>query len=119
MLLTRLIPLPLGISLALMVPKAAKAVTPETWTCAKWLDGREHQGSATMETWVHGYVTSSNQWALALGWAIQPLFAPTVLSLLDQGCKSQPNARLTDILNVIQSQLLHGNRRHGRQRGSN
>jgi len=114
MFLARLSRLSLGISLALVALVAAKAESPETWTCAKWLDGREHHQSTTMETWVHGYVTSSNQWALALGWAIPPLFAPAVLSLLDQGCKLQPNARFADVLNVVLSELLRARDRKPR-----
>jgi hypothetical protein len=107
---------PLGISLlALMVPMAAEAETPETWTCAKWLDGREHHQSTTMEIWVQGYLTSSNQWASALGWAVPPLRVREVLSLLDQGCKSQPNAHLADVLDAIQSEQLRTNWRDGKQ----
>jgi hypothetical protein len=51
-----------------------------------------------METWVQGYVTSSNEWTLALGWTVTPLQGPQVLPLLDQSCKSTPNARPADVV---------------------
>jgi hypothetical protein len=78
-------------------------------TCARWLDGREQHLSTTMETWVHGYLTSSNQWALALGLAEAPLLIPDLLKLIDQSCKSSPDARLANVvLDVIWSELSRG-----------
>ena len=111
--MARLSPLPVAASLALVAPAQAESIG--TRTCAKWLDGREHHLSTTMETWVHGYVTSSNQWALTLGLRVTPLPVPKVLSLLDQSCKSTPDARLADVLYVIPSELLRANRRDGEQ----
>jgi hypothetical protein len=55
------------ISLTLMTSVAAHPEPIGTRTCARWLDGREQHLSTTMETWVEGYLASSNQWALALG----------------------------------------------------
>ena len=107
--MARLSPLPVAISLALVAPAQAESIG--TRTCAKWLDGREHHQSTTMETWVHGYITSSNQWALALGWTVTPLLVSEALSLLDQSCKSAPNARPADVLDMIQSEFLPANRR--------
>ena len=113
MLMARLSPLPVGISLALAAPAPAQPESIATGTCARWLDGREHHQSKTMETWLQGYLTSSNQWAVALGWAVPPLRVGEVLSLLDQSCRSQPNAQLADVLDVIQSELLRENWRDG------
>lgn len=117
MLMARLSPLPVGISLALVAPAPAQPESIGNRTCARWLDGREHHQSTTMETWVQGYLTSSNQWALALGWAVPPFRISEALSLLDQGCKSQPNADLADVLDAIQSELLRANWSDGKQRG--
>jgi hypothetical protein len=114
MLTTRLGPLPVAISLAFAAPAAAQPEPAETWTCARWLDGREHHRSKTMETWVHGYLTSSNQWALALGWTATPLLLADVLTLLDKNCKSTPNAPLAEVLDVIQSEFLRANWRDGK-----
>jgi hypothetical protein len=80
-----------------------------TRTCARWLDGREQHLSTTMETWVAGYLASSNQWALALGLAEAPLLVQDLLKLIDQKCKSDPNVRLADlVLDVIRSELSRG-----------
>ena len=87
-------------------PAAAERDSPEGWTCARWLDAREHHRSKNVETWLEGYLTSSNQWALALGWAEAPLLVPEVLNLLDHNCRSTPNAAVTDVLDVIQSEFL-------------
>jgi hypothetical protein len=101
-----------AIWLTLVTLAAAEAEPPERWTCAKWLDGREQRQSTTMETWVQGYVTSSNEWALALGWTVTPLQGPQVLPLLDQSCKSTPNARLADVVfDMIRSTFWPKNRR--------
>jgi hypothetical protein len=110
----RLNALPVAISLALVIPAAAETESPETWTCARWLDAREHHRSKSIETWVEGYLTSSNQWALALGWADAPLLVPEVLTLLDHNCGSTPNASVTDVLDVIQSEFLRANWRDGK-----
>jgi hypothetical protein len=107
-----LTPLLVAIWPTLVTLGAAEAEPPERWTCAKWLDGREQRQSTTMETWVQGYVTSSNEWALALGWTVTPLPGPQVLPLLDQSCKSTPNARLADIVfDMIRSTFWPKNRR--------
>jgi hypothetical protein len=111
MLVTRLSRLSVAISLALVAPVAAQTGSIGAHTCAKWLDGREHQLSTTMETWAYGYLTSSNQWALALGLTAAPLLFPELLSLLDQHCKSTPNAYLANVvLDVIQSEFSRRNR---------
>jgi hypothetical protein len=112
-LVARLSRLSVAISLALVAPVAAQTSSIGAHTCAKWLDGREHQLSTTMETWAKGYLTSSNQWALALGLGLTaaPLLFPELLSLLDQRCKSTPNAYLANVvLDVIRSELLRRNR---------
>jgi hypothetical protein len=110
-LVARLSRLSVAISLALVAPVAAQTSTIGARTCAKWLDGREHQLSTTMETWVDGYLISSNQWALALGLTAAPLLFPELLSLLDQRCKSTPNAYLANVvLDVIQSEFSRRNR---------
>ena len=93
----------------LMVPAAAEPESPEAWSCAQWLDARHHHRSKTVETWLAGYLTSSNQWALALGWADAPLLISEVLNLLDQNCKSAPDGPLADVLDVIQSEFLRAN----------
>jgi len=67
MLASKLSTLPVAIALAWLTPVPSYAERSATWTCAKWVDGREQHLSTTMETWVQGYLTSSNQWALALG----------------------------------------------------
>jgi len=108
-LATRLGLLAVATSMILMVPAAAEPESPEAWTCAQWLDARHHHRSKTVETWLAGYLTSSNQWALALGWADAPLLISEVSNLLDQNCKSAPDASLTDVLDVIQSEFLRGN----------
>ena len=110
----RLHPLPVVISLALVIPALAQPEAPEAWTCARWLDARDHHRSKNMETWVDGYLTSSNQWALALGWADAPLLVPEVLTLLDHNCKATPNAAVADVLDVIQSEFLRANWRDGK-----
>ena len=111
-LMVTLNPLLVAIWLTLVTLGAAEAEPPERWTCAKWLDGREQRQSTTMETWVQGYVTSSNEWALALGWTVTPLQGPQVLPLLDQSCKSAPNARLADVVfDMIRSTFWPKNRR--------
>ena len=107
-------PLPVVILLTLMTPAAAERDSPEGWTCARWLDAREHHRSKNVETWLEGYLTSSNQWALALGWADAPLLVPEVLNLLDHNCRSTPNAAVTDVLDVIQSEFLRANWRDGK-----
>ena len=107
-------PLPIVILLALMAPAAAERDSPEGWTCVRWLDAREHHRSKNVETWLEGYLTSSNQWALALGWAEAPLLVPEVLNLLDHNCRSTPNAAVTDVLDVIQSEFLRANWRDGK-----
>lgn len=105
----RLPPLLVAISLPLGVPARAQPEAPEAWTCARWLDARDHHRSKNMETWVDGYLTSSNQWALTLGWAAAPLLVPEVLPLLDHNCKSTPNASVAEVLDVIQSEFLRAN----------
>jgi hypothetical protein len=107
-------PLPVVILLTLMTPAAAERDSPEGWACARWLDAREHHRSKNVETWLEGYLTSSNQWALALGWADAPLLVPEVLNLLDHNCRSTPNAAVTDVLDVIQSEFLRANWRDGK-----
>jgi hypothetical protein len=102
-------PLPAAMAIILSVPVAAAPESREAWTCAQWLEARQHHRSKSMETWLDGYLTSSNQWALALGWADAPLLVPEVLNMLDQNCKSTPNASLTDVLDVIQSEFLRAN----------
>jgi hypothetical protein len=91
---------------------ASVAAHPEpigTHTCARWLDGREQHLSTTMETWVEGYLASSNQWALALGLAEAPLLVPELLRLIDQSCKSNPDARLAHVvLDVVRTELSRG-----------
>jgi hypothetical protein len=105
----RLTPLPVTISLTLMTSVAANPEPIGTRTCARWLDGREQHLSTTMETWVEGYLASSNQWALALGLAQGPLLVPVLLKLIDEGCKSKPDARLANIvLDVIRTELSRG-----------
>jgi hypothetical protein len=106
---TRLSLLAIAMLMILMVPAAAEPESPEAWTCAQWLDARHHHRSKTVETWLAGYLTSSNQWALALGWADAPLLISEVLNLLDQNCKSTPDAPMTDVLDVIQSEFLRAN----------
>jgi hypothetical protein len=102
----RLTPLLLTISLILMTSVASHAEPIGARACARWLDGREQHLSTTMETWVAGYVASSNQWALALGLADVPLLVPDLLQLIDQNCKSNPGARLENVvLDVIRSAL--------------
>ena len=77
-----------------------------TRTCARWLDGREQHLSTTMETWVEGHLASSNQWALALWLAEAPLPVSELLKLIDQSCKSNPDARLAHVvLDVIRTEL--------------
>ena len=102
-------PVPLAMLMILTVPAAAEPESPEGWTCGRWLEAREHHRSKTVEIWLKGYLTSSNQWALALGWADAPLLVPEVLNLLDQNCRSTPNAQVTDVLDVIQSEFLRAN----------
>jgi hypothetical protein len=105
-------PLFVAIWLTLATLAVAGAEPAERWTCAKWLDGREQRQSTTMETWLQGYMTSSNEWALALGWTVTPLQGPQVLPLLDQSCKSTPNARLADVVfDMIRSTFWPKNRR--------
>jgi len=103
---------------AVLLPFGARALAqpeaPEAWTCARWLDARDHHRSKNMETWVDGYLTSSNQWALALGWADAPLLVPEVLTLLDHNCKATPNASVAEVLDVIQSEFLRANWRDGK-----
>jgi hypothetical protein len=106
--------LPVAILMALMVPAAAERESPEGWTCARWLEARDRHRSKNVETWLEGYLTSSNQWALALGWADAPLLVPEVLNLLDHNCRSTPNTALTDVLDVIQSEFLRANWRDGK-----
>jgi hypothetical protein len=102
-------PLPVTISLTLMTSLAAHAEPIGTRTCARWLDGREQHLSTTMETWVEGYLASSNQWALTLRLTDTPLLAPDLLKLIDQSCKSNPDAHLANvILDVIWSELSRG-----------
>jgi len=80
-----------------------------TRTCARWLDRREQHLSVTMETWVEGYLASSNQWALTLRLTDTPLLARDLLKLIDQSCKSNPDAHLANvILDVIWSELSRG-----------
>jgi hypothetical protein len=112
---TRLGLLPVAMLMILMVRAAAEPESPADWTCAEWLDARHHHRSKTMETWLSGYLTSSNQWALALGWADAPLLISEVLNLLDQNCKSTPDAPVTDVLDVIQSEFLRANWRDGKK----
>jgi hypothetical protein len=105
----RLTPLPVTISLTLMTSVATHAEPIGTRTCARWMDGRGQHLSTTMETWVTGYLASSNQWALALGLAEAPVLVPELLKLIDQNCKSNPNARLANVVfDVIRSELLRG-----------
>jgi hypothetical protein len=111
---TRLRLLPAAMLMILMVPAAAEPGSLGAWTCAQWLDARHHHRSKPMETWLAGYLTSSNQWALALGWADAPLLISEVLNLLDQNCKSTPDAPVTDVLDVIQSEFLRANWRDGK-----
>jgi hypothetical protein len=101
--------LPVAMVMILSIPAAAARESPEAWTCAQWLEARQHHRSKTVETWLDGYLASSNQWALALGWAQAPLLVPDVLNLLDQNCKSTPEALLIDVLDVIQSEFLRAN----------
>jgi hypothetical protein len=100
---------PVAMLMILTVPATAEPESPEGWTCARWTEAREHHRSKTIEIWLKGYLTSSNQWALALGWADAPLLVPEVLNLLDQNCRSSPTASVTDILDVIQSEFLRAN----------
>ena len=109
MVTATLSPLPVAMAMMLPVPAAAAPESYEAWTCAQWLEARQHHHSKTMETWLDGYLASSNQWALALGWADAPLQVPEVLNLLDQNCKSTPDTLLTDVLDVIQSEFLRAN----------
>jgi hypothetical protein len=109
MAMARLSPLLVAMAMIPSGPAAAAPESPEAWTCERWLDARQHHRSKTIETWLDGYLTSSNQWALALGWAEAPLQVPEVLNLLDQNCKSSPNALLADVLDVIQSEFLRAN----------
>ena len=103
----RLTPLPVTISLALMASVATHAEPVGTRTCARWMAGREQHLSTTMETWVAGYLASSNQWAFALGPADALVPVPELLKLIDQNCKSNPNARLANVVfDVIRSELL-------------
>ena len=105
----RLTPLPVTISLALMASVATHAEPVGTRTCARWMAGREQHLSTTMETWVAGYLASSNQWALALGLAEAPVLVPGLLKLIDQNCKSDPDASLASVVfDVIRSELLQG-----------
>jgi len=106
--------LPVAVLMTLMLPAAAERESPEGWTCARWLEARDRHRSKNVETWLDGYLTSSNQWALALGWADAPLLVPEVLNLLDHNCRSTPNAALTDVLDVIQSEFLRANWRDGK-----
>ena len=111
-LMATLNPLLVAIWLTLVTLAAAEAEPAERWTCAKWLDGRAQRQSTTMETWLQGYMTSSNEWALALGWTVTPLQGPQVFPLLDQSCKSTPNARLADVVfDMIRSTFWPKNRR--------
>ena len=104
--MTRLTPLPVTILLTLMTSVATHAEPIGTRTCTRLLDGREQHLSTTMETWVDGYLASSNQWAFSLGLAEAPLLFPDVLKLIDQSCKSKPDARLANvILDVIHTEL--------------
>ena len=107
--MARLTPLPVTISLTLLTSVAAHPDPIGTRTCARWLDGREQHLSTTMETWVEGYLASSNQWALALGLGEAPLLVPELLKLIDESCKSKPDARLANIvLDVIRAELSRG-----------
>src|SRR5215470_15217044 len=102
----RLTPLPVTILLTLMTSVATHAEPIGTRTCTRLLDGREQHLSTTMETWVDGYLASSNQWAFSLGLAEAPLLFPDVLKMIDQRCKSKPDARLANvILDVIHTEL--------------
>ena len=104
--MARLSPLPVTISLTLMMSAVAHDEPIGTRTCARWLDGREQHLSTTMETWIEGYLASSNQWALALGLAQAPLLVSELLQLIDQNCKSNPDGRLANVvLDVIRSEL--------------
>jgi len=67
-------------SLTLMTSVAAHPESIGTRTCARWMDGRKQHLSTTMETWVAGYLESSNQWALALRLAEAPVLVPELLS---------------------------------------
>ena len=62
----RLTPLPVTISLTLMTSVATHAEPVGTRTCTRWTAGREQHLSTTMETWVAGYVASSNQLGLGI-----------------------------------------------------
>jgi len=105
----RLTPLLVTISLTLMTSVAAHAEPVGTRTCARWTAGREQHLSTTMETWVAGYLASSNQWAFALGLAEAPVLVPGLLKLIDQNCKSDPDASLASVVfDVIRSELLQG-----------
>jgi hypothetical protein len=54
----------------------------------------------------HRYLASSNQWALTLRLTDTPLLVPELLKLIDQSCKSNPDARLANVvLDVIWSEL--------------
>jgi hypothetical protein len=102
----RLTPLLVTISLTLMTSVASRAEPIGARACTTWLDGREQHLSTTTETWVAGYVASSNQWVLALGLADAPLLVPDLLKLIDQNCKSNPGARLENVvLDAIRSAL--------------
>ena len=104
--MARLTPLPVTISLTLITLVAAHPEPIGTRTCARWLDGREQHLSTTMETWVEGYLASSNQWALALGLGEAPLLVQELLKLIDESCKSKPDARLANVvLDVIRTEL--------------
>ena len=104
--MARLTPLPVTISLTLLTSVAAHPEPIGTRTCARWLDGREQHLSTTMETWVEGYLASSNQWTLALGLGEAPLLVPELLKLIDESCKSKPDARLANVvLDVIRTEL--------------
>ena len=104
--MARLTPLPVTISLTLMTLVAAHPEPIGTRTCARWLDGREQHLSTTMETWVEGYLASPNQWALALGLTETPLLVPELLKLIDEKCKSKPDAHLANVvLDVIRTEL--------------
>ena len=107
--MARITLLPLTISLILMTSVAVHTEPIGTRTCARWLDGREQHLSTTMETWVAGYLESSNQWALALRLAEAPMLVPEMLKLIDQNCKSNPNARLANVVfDLIRSELFRG-----------
>ena len=89
-----------------MISVAAHPEPIGTRTCARSLDVREQHLSTIMETWVEGDLASSNQWALALGLAEAPLLVPELLKLIDESCKSKPDARLANVvLDVIRTEL--------------